>query len=134
MRAEVSEDTFPWGGLSPGLRPRSRLSLGLGGMGPQHYLFHLGIQVSAPKLLDLNKAEIDLEFQLTPPLKKQNPKFENLYPLLQNAFAANRGKKFLHSWLKELPYTQPRRILSRPAAWTMLKSIDKYYKYPKVDS
>lgn len=72
MRAEVSEDTFPWGGLSPGLRPRFRLSLGLGGMGPQHYLFRLGIQVSAPKLLDLNKAEIDLEFQLTPPLKKQN--------------------------------------------------------------
>ena len=109
MWVEVSEDTFPWGGLSPGLRPRSRLSLGLGGMGQHHYLllfiiyFCLGIHVSAPKLLDLNKAEIDLEFQLIPPLKKQNPKFENLYPLLQNAFAANRGKKFLHSWLKELP-------------------------------
>ena len=102
MWAEVSEDMFPWGGLSPGLRSRSRLSLGLGRMGQHHY-FCLGIQVSAPKLLDLNKTDMGLEFQLTPPLKKQNPKFENLYPLLQNAFAANRGKKFLHSWLKELP-------------------------------
>lgn len=59
--------------------------------------------------------------------KTKNRKFASLYLPLQNAFAVKWGE---NSFI----LGSGNFLKLRPAAWTMLNSVYKYYTYPKLDS
>lgn len=149
MEIQVSEDTLPCSGLDPGPRHRHRLSLGLGEeWGQYHHLFlSLNPDVSSrpagPEyskyLCRLLREESRISRDSPHTKSKQtktkwnnqtktkNRKFGSLYLPLQNAFAVKWGE---NSFI----LGSGNFLKLRPAAWTMLNSVYKYYTYPKLDS
>lgn len=87
------------------------------------------------KLLDLNKAEIDLGISTDSPSLKTKPKKFEISTHSYRAFAANRGKNsFILGSRNFLIYSAQKNSFKTSCLDCVKSRIDKYYKYPKVDS